>query len=459
MNTVESRLPAGALERLALRVEAETGLHFAPSRQHELGSALHRMAQSGGFGADHACIDWLLAGRWDQRKADLCARHLTIGETYFFREPRGFELVCDYARQKIRAGGAAHAPLRLWSAGCCTGEEPYSMAMALRQAVPELDPARLSILGTDLNSAYLEFARKGVYRPWSFRCTDPALRTACFSALGEDQFALRPALRAQVRFAQMNLASPVYPSATNGTEAIDIIFCRNVLMYFSRGQMKLVIERLRACLVDGGWLVVNPSEASAELFAGFTASCYPDAILFQKTGQPGRPAAAGGPALIAAVPPLPVRRAARARPSAPCMPRPAPAAVAGAAAAVQRAQALAQGGDGAAALRTLAQACEAWPLAGEPYQAAAQIALEQGDHAMALGHLKRLLYLQPDSIMAHYLAAVVQLAQGRRAAALRQLRACEALLAALADDALVPGSDGWPAASLRAAVRRLEQGT
>jgi chemotaxis protein methyltransferase CheR len=448
---VATELPAPALERLAQRVEAETGLQFAAGRRRDLGSAVRRMALAKGFGAEHALVDWLLAGAWDREKADLCARHLTIGETYFFREPRGLELLCDYARRKVGAGGAA-APLRLWSAGCCTGEEPYSMAMALRQAVPQLDPARLSILATDLNEANLEVARAAVYRQWSFRRTDPALRAAHFSALGGGRYLLRREIREQVRFAQLNLALPSYPSAATGTEGIDIIFCRNVLMYFSRRQMKLVIERLRACLVDGGWLVVNPSEASSELFAGFTATCYPDAIFYRKTGDadtrsahPARPGPA--PSLVQAP-----------RPPAPAAPRPpVRAASAGAPAAgpaaVLQAQALARAGDTEGALRGLLRAANHLPLVPELYQAAAQIALDQGDCAGAQRHLKRQLYLDPGSILAHYLSAVAHMGEGRPAAALRQFRTAGALLAALPDDAPVPGADGWQVAGLRASVR------
>jgi chemotaxis protein methyltransferase CheR len=163
----------GPRARLARRIEAETGLQFAGARGRDLDSGLRRIALARGVG-EAAAVDWLLAGPWDAARTDLCARHLTIGETYFFREPRGLELLCDQARRKLAAG----APLRVWSAGCCTGEEPYSMAMALRAALPRFDPAQVSILATDLNEASLAFARAAVYREWSFRRTPPAMRAA-----------------------------------------------------------------------------------------------------------------------------------------------------------------------------------------------------------------------------------------------------------------------------------------
>jgi chemotaxis protein methyltransferase CheR len=119
---------------------------------------------------------------------------------------------------------------------------------------------------------------------------------------------------------------------------------------------------------------------------------------------------------------------------------------------VRLARALAGPGDARAALRVLVRAADSWPLAAELYQAAAEIALEQDDHATAQRYLKRQLYLQPDSILAHYLSALAYLGEGKGGAARRQFATSHALLAALGDDAIVPGSDGWQAAGLRATV-------
>lgn len=452
---MESIEAAKLMDLVARRVEAETGLRFSATRRRDLGNGLRRMAEARGAGGTGALAAWLLDGPWDQDKADLCARHLTVGETYFFREPRGFTLLCDYARARLAAD--PRSMLRLWSAGCCTGEEAYSMAIALREALPALAPGQVSILGTDLNPASLAHARAGLYRQWSFRRTMPSLRERYFTPAGPGQYALAPAIREQVRFAQLNLALPLYPSAANGTAGLDIIFCRNVLMYFSRPLMAQVIARLRACLVDGGWLVVNPSEACAELFAGFSASYHPDAVFYQKTGVTA--AAPAAPAL----PPVRPRRppgavtAPAAAPRSCTIPAPAPAALRSTAgtgyeAALRQAEALAGAGDGSAALHCLARAANQWPLAAQLHQAAAQIALEQGMAAAARRHLQRLLYLEPESIIGHYLDGVAQAALDRRTAARRAFSAAAGLLAALPGDAPVPGAHDWQAGALRLSV-------
>ncbi|MEH6438202.1 CheR family methyltransferase, partial [Massilia sp. DD77] len=280
------RLPE-PIERAACRIETETGLHFAGARRRELPAAFARMAREAGQADAAALAAWLLDGPWDAARTALCARHLSIGETYFFREPRGLDLLCEVARARLAAN--PESGLRVWSAGCATGEEPYSLALALRIGVPQLAPERTAILATDLNPASLDTARAAVYRDWSFRRTGPVLRAAWFAETAPGRYQLRPEVRRQVRFAQLNLVQGPYPP---DCMAMDVIFCRNVLMYFSRTQMRDVVARLRDCLVEGGWLVVNPSEASSELFAGFTPRYHPDAVLYRKDSRRAGTAAA-----------------------------------------------------------------------------------------------------------------------------------------------------------------------
>lgn len=470
MRVSEAVLAPDLLDRLAEKIEAEMGLSFGEAKRRDLLGGVHRIAEAADLDSD-ACVEWLLDGRWDKAKADLCARHLTIGETYFFREPRAFELVCGYARRKMDNGGR----LRIWSAGCCTGEEAYSIAMTLRQRVPELDPERISILATDINDSNLERARAGVYRQWSFRNTGDAMRKLNFSEEDGSQFRINDEIRKLVGFAELNLALPVFPSIATGTQALDIIFCRNVLMYFSRPQARQVIERFRQCLVPGGWLIVSPGEASAELFAGFAPTYYPDAIYFQKNDlQPGGSTPAAMPLSGAATMPGPAAgMPARARPAAeastrsPARTRPAeqpksarPHPAAGGAVspdahadAVSRARALANEGRMAEAMHDLEQALASGPPTAELYHAKALIAMEAGDQRAAMQSLKRVLYLKPDFILAHYLSGVLQSMRERRGDAVRQFERAAELLEALDGDAVVPGSDGLPAAYLLESVR------
>jgi chemotaxis protein methyltransferase CheR len=405
VNAIDDTVGADVLDLAAQRVEAATGLTFAGLRRRQFDAALERMAGALGLPGAAACASWLLAGPWDDTRSTLCARFLTVGETYFLREPRAFDLVCDRARALL-ARGATRA-LRIWSAGCCTGEEPYSIALALRRDVPQLPPERVDILATDLNDAFLDVARAGIYRRWSFRRTDPADLGAFFRPLGDGRYEVEESLRAQVRFANLNLATAVYPSAATGTLAQDVIFCRNVLMYFAPAQAGRVVARLRACLVDGGWLVVNASEASTRLFEGFTPMYFEDAVFFRKDALPP-PAPAPAPAAPVLAPAVPVRRSEPLAAAAPSAPVPADDT------AMARVHALAQTGGREEALQCLRRAVEAEALSAPLQQRAALFALEHGDPALARHCVRRLLYLEPDNEVGHDLWALIEVSAGRR---------------------------------------------
>jgi chemotaxis protein methyltransferase CheR len=455
MNTSEqSILAAAALDQAAKRVEAEIGLDFSGAKRRQFDAALGKMAAALGYPSAQACAAWLLAGQWDDARSALCARFLTIGETYFFREPRALELVCDYARAHAARGEVR--PLRIWSAGCCTGEEPYSIAMALRRRLPQLAPGMVAILATDLNDAFLDFARAGTYRRWSFRRTDPADQAAFFRPRDDGRFEIDASLREQIRFAHLNLASGAYPSAATGTLAMDVIFCRNVLMYFGRAQIRRVVARLRDSLVDGGWLVVNASEASAELFPGFTPVVHEDAVFFRKSerpaagarpspapARPARAAAAGAAERHAAPAPAPVRAGQCARPAQ------AQVAVQARAAPPQddvmtRVRTLVDAGARDEALQCLRRAVEADPLSAPLQRSAALFALEHGDRAMARHGVRRLLYIDPDSAIGHYLSAMIEDAGGRDPQVLRLLHDCRRLAATDgADEELIGAVEMW----------------
>jgi len=439
--TEQSMQGAAVLDLAAQRIEAEIGLDFSGAKRRQFQLALGRMAAALGYPSPGDCAAWLLDGGWDEARSALCARFFTVGETYFFREPRALDLLCDHARAHLAQGAAR--PLRVWSAGCCTGEEPYSIAMALRRRVPRLAPGMVDILATDLNEAFLDTARAGAYRRWSFRRTSAADQAAFFRPRDDGRFEIDPSLRGQIRFARLNLVSGTYPAAATGTQAMDVIFCRNVLMYFGRAQIMQVAARLRDCLVDGGWLVVNASEASPELFPGLTPVRDGDAVFFRKEARtaPGAAPSMAAPwtarsaapvCRTAAPAPTPVRAAVQER-----APQPQDALMA-------RVRILVDAGAREEALQCLRRAVEANPLSAPLQQSAALFALEHGDRALARQGVRRLLYLDPDSAIGHYLAALIEDAEGRRAPAMRLLHDCRRLAAAdCAGDELRGAVDHW----------------
>ena len=221
------------------------------------------IAASKEFGMDPAdCVNWLLSAPLTEAQIHTLSYHLTIGETYFFREPRTFEILEDEVLSKlIRQRRNSHKYLRIWSAGCCSGEEPYSLAMLLTRMIPDIESWRISILGTDINAQFIKKAQRGVYEPWSFRITSPAMRSRFFEQ-SHGKYQIDPAIKKMVHFRQMNLVDSRIPDGII-LSSFDLIFCRNVLMYFHRDQAIRVLNRLHEALTDTGILVSTPFELSA----------------------------------------------------------------------------------------------------------------------------------------------------------------------------------------------------
>jgi chemotaxis protein methyltransferase CheR len=166
--------------------------------------------------------------------------------------------------------------------GCCTGEEPYSIAILVSRLLPDRSNWRINILGTDINPRFLEKAENGIYTDWSFRDAPSWLKTHYFRERRAGRYEILPAVKSLVRFAYLNLAEDSYPSLLNDTDGMDLILCRNVLMYFAPGRARDVSLRLQRCLADGGWLITSPTEASRELFASLRALSFPAAPIYRK---------------------------------------------------------------------------------------------------------------------------------------------------------------------------------
>jgi chemotaxis protein methyltransferase CheR len=182
---------------------------------------------------------------------------ITTNETSFFRTPANFEwLKNEYVKELIKdkSLGNRSASLRLWSAACSTGEEPYSIAMCISESSVVMKGWSIQILGTDISESTLKAAREGVYAKRTMQELDEARVRRYFSEESPGNFKLRPAISQMVRFKNHNLMQPM-------TEPpFDCIWLRNVLIYFDRESKTKVIDHLVRSLAKGGYLVVGPSE-------------------------------------------------------------------------------------------------------------------------------------------------------------------------------------------------------
>ena len=259
------------------------GLHFPKGRRLDLLRGISSAAKEFGFDDVETCIRWLLSAPLKKHQIEILAGHLTIGETYFFRETKTFEaLETQILPALINARKKTSKHLRIWSAGCCTGEEPYSIAILLTRLIPDLSKWNLLILGTDINPHFLQKAAEGIYGEWSFRGTPLWLRERYFRRTKDNRYEILPKIKRMVKFSYLNLVEDVYPTLLNDTNAMDIIFCRNVMMYFTSDQMKKVVQRFHRTLLDDGWLIVGSSESSNIYFPQYKAINFPGAILYKK---------------------------------------------------------------------------------------------------------------------------------------------------------------------------------
>lgn len=214
---------------------------------------------------------------------DVFTRHLTIGETYFFREP----VALDFFRSEIMIKLLAEQQrtgkwIRIWSAGCSSGEEPYTLAMIVNEMMPENQTRKVEIWATDLNVDAINRARAGIYAAWSFRATSDEMKARYFISRDRN-FEIIPSIKQLVRFGKLNLADFKTADSEFPNGHFDVIFCRNVLMYFVPDIAKSVASSFHKALTPEGWLITSQVELNDSYFSDFSRSMYQQGIFYAKT--------------------------------------------------------------------------------------------------------------------------------------------------------------------------------
>jgi chemotaxis protein methyltransferase CheR len=261
--------PAGSVERLVgdrdfarfqALIHREAGIWLAPMKRVLLAGRLARRLRELGLSS---------FGEYYQRvEADAVERvrmldHVTTNETHFFREPRHFEFLAGevFPRWQAEAAqGRRPRRVRVWSAACSTGEEPYSIAMALLRAFPAGSGWDLEILATDLSTRVLDRARQAVWPLEKSReIPDADLRAFMLRGAGPSEGMMKagPEIRSLVRFARQNLNDASYPPFG----AFDAVFCRNVLIYFDAPTKEQVVRRLLGHVAPEGYLFLGHAES------------------------------------------------------------------------------------------------------------------------------------------------------------------------------------------------------
>jgi len=440
-----------AFEDLARVLVERTGLAFAPGRRRATEAGIGRVLARAGVSGPEEYLR-RLGPDPDPRALDDLIAELTVSETYFFREPEQFRFLRAVVVPEVRARRGAGHTLRAWSAGCASGEEAYSMAIAFHE---ELPAGRAHLLATDIARDSLARAGAARYSDWSLR--------------GEGAEAARPYLRSEggghvvaesirrlVAPKYLNLALEGYPSAASGVWGMDVIFCRNVLIYLDRAVVGAVARRLHASLAEGGWLIAASSDPPLLEHAPFEAVATEWGLFYRRAKAAAR-AALPAPAPPWTSPPpgesldddpvaieealrsLAMGDSGRAAERTRGLPGPAARAL--------HIRALANI-DAGLAERASAEATALHPLSDELHHLRAVLLLGLGRVAEAAEEARRAVYLDRGSAMAHFTLGSILDRRGDRPGAWRAYRNARDLAGARPPEEVVPLSEGEPAGRL-----------
>jgi len=277
-----SGLSQQAFDKLRALIYDHTGIYFRDNKQYLLESQVGRRLKALDLTSYESYIELLQNGR---RSSELPAlvNAITINETSFFRHPQQYEaivddllpaLIADHDRQRVR----------IWSAACSTGDEPYTLALLINEAKPRrFSDVQFDILGTDINTSVLEKARAGTYGSYAVRNMPDRFLKKYFRAKG-DRYTLSRDVTEMVRFEHLNLTDA---NAVRRMRTFDVILCANVLIYFDRDTKKAVITDLYDRLRHGGYLFVGTSETLHGVSRALQPVRFNNTIAYQKEDRHG----------------------------------------------------------------------------------------------------------------------------------------------------------------------------
>jgi chemotaxis protein methyltransferase CheR len=344
---------------------------------------------------------------------------VTIGETRFLRQRSWFERIQHTAlatliRQR-RLQGLRN--LQIWSAGCSTGEEPYTLAVILREMLPDFAEWRIDIVGTDARTDAVEAAVDGVFDMRQLRELGPDLAARYFTPAPRNCLAVTPELRRTILFRTANLIDQA--ANPHSFERFDLVLCRNVLMYMEPAAQRTVARYLVSTLTEEGWLAVSPAEALADWFKPLAPVNTGEAILFtRRSHAPSRPAADRPTLLQPAAPPVTVKPLPRAEP------REDNASI------LRQARDLADRGHLEEARGRCEAVLSADRLNAEAALLLAEICSDIGDDAAAHAAARIAVYVAPSSPQAHFLLAGALLRLGKPDRATKAMTTARRLAAA-----------------------------
>jgi chemotaxis protein methyltransferase CheR len=255
-----------------------TGLSFAEGKRYFIDRRLEDRIAATGSSSFQSYFSLLRAD------ADHEIEHLinsfTVNETYFYREDNQLRCMTASLLSAIVSRKQAGGTVRIWSVPCSTGEEPYSIALWLMENWPEVDDYNIEIVGSDIDTRALKAAAEGIYGDRALMRLSPDLISRYFSRVAGGHHQIDEGLRNSIEFTRANLIDPKDMAQYRD---FDLIFCRNVLIYFDDMSRRQAAENLYDCLRPGGYICLGHSESMSRISPLFRVSRFPDAIVYQRS--------------------------------------------------------------------------------------------------------------------------------------------------------------------------------
>jgi chemotaxis protein methyltransferase CheR len=275
-------LPDDIFRLLRDLVAGYCGIYFEDESKYLLERRLNRRVRLRNFTDFRDYYRFVLYDRRRDEEMSEIVDILTVNETYFFREKGQLKAFIDEICVELGALKRNERKLRIWSAGCSSGEEPYTVAMLLLEK-PELFTGwQIEIIGSDINQKVLQAARRGVYRRNSFRTMDDYFLGKYFDETPEG-YAIRDEVKRLVSFSSLNLMDAF---RARFVARVDVIFCRNVLIYFHPEAKKKVIDMFYERLQDGGYLLLGHAESLMNVSTAFSLKHLRNDLVYQKPKRP-----------------------------------------------------------------------------------------------------------------------------------------------------------------------------
>ncbi|MBA2722757.1 MAG: protein-glutamate O-methyltransferase CheR [Methylibium sp.] len=256
----------------------KTGIHFEVSKRYFVDKRLIERIQATGAESFRA---WFVALRFEADGAEM--QHLvnlmTVNETYFFREAYQFDCLVNNMLNEVAARKAPGSRIRIWSIPSSTGEEPYSIAIYLLERWAKIEQYDVEILSSDIDTKVLEAAQRGVYSSRSVAQLPAPYLKKYFTPQGGGEWRISRELVEAVEFSRVNLSEP---ADMRRFRDIDVIFCRNLLIYFDDLSRRVAAEAMFDTLAPGGFICLGHSESMSRMSSLFTMRRFPDALVYQR---------------------------------------------------------------------------------------------------------------------------------------------------------------------------------